>query len=78
MNETPLTGSDADRATAAAQAAVPGGTVLHVETDADGGGSYEAHVRTSDGTEVVVTMDDSESSARWTPCSSAPWPWARS
>jgi uncharacterized membrane protein YkoI len=57
--ETPLTGSDAEKATAAALAAVPGGTILRVETDSDGGGSYEAHVRKSDGTEVVVLMDDS-------------------
>jgi uncharacterized membrane protein YkoI len=57
--ETPLTGSDAEKATAAAQAAVPGGTILRVETDSDGEASYEAHVRKSDGTEVVVLMDDS-------------------
>jgi hypothetical protein len=57
--ETPLTGSDAERATAAAMAAVPGGTVIRVETDSDGEASYEAHVRTSDGTEVIVLMDDS-------------------
>ena len=57
-DETPLTGSDAEAATAAAEAAVPDGTVLRVETDAGGGGVHEAHVRTSDGTEVVVSMDD--------------------
>jgi uncharacterized membrane protein YkoI len=56
--ETPLTGSDAEKATAAAKTAVPGGTILRVETDSDGGGAYEAHVRKSDGTEVVVLMDD--------------------
>jgi uncharacterized membrane protein YkoI len=56
--ETPLTGSDAEKATAAAQAAVPGGTILRVETDSDGRATYEAHVRKSDGTEVVVLMDD--------------------
>ena len=54
-NETPLTGADAEKATAAAEAAVEGGTVLRVETDSDG--VYEAHVRKSDGTEVVVKMD---------------------
>jgi hypothetical protein len=58
-NETPLTGEDAERATGAAKAAVDGGTVIRVETDADGGATYEAHVRKSDGTEVVVLMDDS-------------------
>ena len=52
--ETLLTGSDAEKATAAAKAAVPDGTVLRVETDSDG--VYEAHVRKSDGTEVVVAM----------------------
>ncbi len=55
MNETPLTGADAEKATAAALAAVPGGTVLRVETDSDG--TYEAHVTKSDGTEVEVKMD---------------------
>ena len=55
MGETPLTGADADQATAAAKAAVSGGTVIRVETDSDG--TYEAHVRKSDGTEVEVKMD---------------------
>ena len=32
-----------------------GGTVIRVETDSDG--TYEAHVRKSDGTEVEVKMD---------------------
>ncbi len=53
--ETPLTGDDATQATAAAEAAVPGGTIIRVETDSDG--VYEAHVRKSDGTEVEVKMD---------------------
>ena len=57
MGETPLTGDDAAKATAAAEAAVSGGTVLRVETDSDG--VYEAHVRKSDGTEVEVKMDKS-------------------
>jgi hypothetical protein len=55
MGETPLTGTDAERATAAAEEAVSGGTVIRVETDSDG--VYEAHVRRSDGTEVEVKMD---------------------
>ena len=55
MGETPLTGADAEKATAAAEAEVPGGTVLRVETDADG--TYEAHVKKADGTEVEVKMD---------------------
>jgi uncharacterized membrane protein YkoI len=57
--ETPLTGTDAETATAAAKEAVPGGTIIRVETDSDGRASYEAHVRKTDGTEVVVLMDDS-------------------
>jgi len=51
-----LTGDAAVKATAAAQAAVEGGTVLRVTVDPDG--DYEAHVRNSEGTVVEVTMDD--------------------
>jgi uncharacterized membrane protein YkoI len=54
--ETPLTGDDAAKATAAAQAAVPGGTVDRVETDSDGS-PYEAHVTKADGTRVTVKLD---------------------
>jgi hypothetical protein len=56
--ETALTGTTAQKVTAAAQAAVPGGTVLRVETDSDGS-PYEVHVRKSDGTEVTVKVDKS-------------------
>jgi uncharacterized membrane protein YkoI len=55
--ETPLTGTDADKATAAAKAEIPDGTVIRVETDSDG--TYEAHVRKADGTEVEVKMNAS-------------------
>jgi uncharacterized membrane protein YkoI len=55
--ETPLTGDNAAKAKAAAEAAVPGGTIIRVETDSDGGATYEAHVTRSDGTEVVVKLD---------------------
>lgn len=55
--ETPLTGEDAAKAKAAAETAVPGGTISRVETDSDGGATYEAHVTKSDGTEVVVKLD---------------------
>lgn len=55
--EAPLTGQDAQKATAAAQARFPNGTVVRVESDADG--VFEAHVRKADGTEVVVQMDKS-------------------
>jgi uncharacterized membrane protein YkoI len=55
-DETALTGAQADKATAAAKDKVPGGTVLRVESDS-GSAAYEAHVRKSDGTEVVVLFD---------------------
>ena len=54
--EKPLTGDTADKVTKAAQDKVSGGTVLRVETDSDGS-PYEAHVRKSDGTEVVVKVN---------------------
>jgi hypothetical protein len=55
-DETVLTGADAEKATAAALAAVPGGTVYRVETDA-GDAEYEAHLTKADGTEVTVKLD---------------------
>jgi hypothetical protein len=55
-DETVLTGADADKAKAAALAAVPGGTVDRVETDADGA-VYEAHMTKSDATKVTVKFD---------------------
>jgi len=54
--ETLLTGTDADKARAAALAAVPGATVVRLETDADGA-VYEAHLTKSDGTAVTVKFD---------------------
>ena len=56
ITETVLTGADADKATAAAQAAVPGATIDRVETDADGA-AFEAHVTKTDGTKATVEMD---------------------
>jgi hypothetical protein len=44
--------------TAAAEAKVPGGTIIRVETDNEGS-PYEAHVRKSDGTYVTVKVDSS-------------------
>jgi hypothetical protein len=41
---------------AAARKAVPGGTVIRVETDA-GDGEWEAHMRKADGTLVTVKFD---------------------
>ena len=56
--ETLLTGSAASKAKAAALAAVPGATVIRVETDS-GPAAYEAHLRKSDGTYVTVKLDRS-------------------
>jgi flagellar hook-length control protein FliK len=56
--EAPLEGDTATSVTAAAQAAVPDGTVDRVETDSDGS-PYEAHVTQADGTQVVVKVDAS-------------------
>ncbi|MGB4800710.1 MAG: PepSY domain-containing protein [Candidatus Saccharimonadales bacterium] len=55
--ETVLTGDDLSKATAAAQAAVSGGTVLRAETDADGEGTYEVHMKKSDGSLTTVFLD---------------------
>jgi peptidase YpeB-like protein len=51
-----LAGTTAEKARAAALAAVPGGTIQRVETDAEGA-VYEAHMLRSDGTPVTVKMD---------------------
>jgi uncharacterized protein (DUF2147 family) len=56
LGETLLTGSDLAKATAAAKSAVPGGTIIRVETDS-GGATYEAHVTKADGTTVTVKLD---------------------
>jgi hypothetical protein len=55
--ETLLTGDTAAKVTAAAKAAVPGATVIRVETD--NGGVYEAHLQTSDGSFTTVKLDKS-------------------
>jgi hypothetical protein len=58
-DETPLTGDALANVTAAAEAKVPGGTVVRVETDADGNAAYEAHMTKADGTPVTVYVDKS-------------------
>ncbi len=58
ITEQELTGDDAAKATAAAQAAVPDGTIDRVETDAEGA-TYEAHVTKADGSRVTVKLDAS-------------------
>ncbi|HKP89970.1 MAG TPA: hypothetical protein VJT75_08350 [Thermoleophilaceae bacterium] len=55
--ERPLSGDVAAKVKAAAEKKLPGGTVERVETDADHGSPYEAHVRKSDGTEVEVLVN---------------------
>jgi hypothetical protein len=54
--EALLTGSAATRAKAAALKAVPGATVIRVETDS-GPAAYEAHLRKADGSYVTVKLD---------------------
>jgi hypothetical protein len=56
--ETLLTGDAAAKVTAAAKQAVPGATIIRVETDSDGA-AYEAHMQKADGTFVTVKFDKS-------------------
>ena len=56
-DETPLTGDALAKVTAIAKAKVPAGTVIRVETDADGVAVYEAHMTKADGTPVTVYVD---------------------
>ena len=58
-DETPLTGDALAAVTKAAQAKVPDGTIVRVETDADGHAAYEAHMTKSDGSLVTVYVDTS-------------------
>ena len=53
-DETPLTGDTAAKVRELALAKVPGGTIVRVETDADGNAAYEAHLVRSDGSPVTV------------------------
>jgi len=57
-DETLLTGDALAKVTAVAQAKVSGGTIVRVETDADGNAKYEAHVVKSDGTPATVYVND--------------------
>ena len=56
--ETLLTGTTASQVTAAAKAAVPGATIIRVETDSDGA-AYEAHMQKADGSYVTAKLDKS-------------------
>jgi hypothetical protein len=57
--EAALPDAVAAKVKAAAEAKLPGGTVERVETDADHGSPYEAHVRKADGTQVEVLVNQS-------------------
>jgi uncharacterized membrane protein YkoI len=54
--ETPLTGDELAKATAAAATAAPGSTVERAETDADGD-AFEVHVKNADGTRSTVKLN---------------------
>ena len=56
-DETLLTGDALAKVTAIAKEKVPGGTIVRVETDADGNATYEAHMTKADGTPVTVYVD---------------------
>ena len=56
ITETLLTGDDLAKATAAANTALPGATVVRAETDADGD-VYEVHVTKADGTQATVKLN---------------------
>ncbi len=56
-DETPLTGDALAKVTAIANAKVAGGTIVRIETDADGVAAYEAHLTKADGSPVTVYVD---------------------
>jgi hypothetical protein len=56
-DETPLTGDALAKVTAIAKAKVPSGSVVRVETDANGNAKYEAHMTDASGAPVTVYMD---------------------
>jgi hypothetical protein len=58
-DETVLTGDALAKVTAAAEAKVPGGTIIRVETDADGHAKYEAHMTDANGNPITVYVDAS-------------------
>ena len=59
QREQPRSGDVARKVRDAALAKVDGGTIERVETDADHGSPYEAHVRKADGTELEVLVNKS-------------------
>src|SRR3954467_13868434 len=58
-DETLLTGTTESKVRAAALAQLPDGSIVRVETDADGNAAYEAHMTKADGSPVTVYVDKS-------------------
>jgi hypothetical protein len=58
-DETVLTGDALAKVTAIAKDKIPDGTIVRVETDADGVATYEAHMTKADGSPVTVYVDGS-------------------
>jgi len=56
-DETLLTGDTLAKVKAAAAGSVGDGTIIRVETDADGHSAYEVHFTKSDGTPATVYVD---------------------
>jgi hypothetical protein len=56
-DETLLTGDTKASVEKAALSKVPNGTIVRIETDADGHAAYEAHMTKADGTPVTVYVD---------------------
>ena len=56
ITETLLTGDNLAKATAAANAAEPGATIIRAETDAEGA-TYEVHMTKADGSLVTVKLN---------------------
>jgi hypothetical protein len=59
QREQALPADAAAKVKSAAENKVPGGTVERVETDVDTGSPYEAHIRKSDGSQVVAYVNKS-------------------
>ncbi len=56
-DETVLTGDALAKVKEIALAKVPGGTIVRIETDADGHAAYEAHMVKADGSPTTVYVD---------------------
>jgi hypothetical protein len=56
-DETLLIGEAKAKVRAAALSRITNGTIVRIETDADGNAAYEAHMTKADGTPVTVYLD---------------------